>query len=1032
MTAMHSVNSRGELDSSQTNSLSNEADFDPIHNVDSIGQEINILADTLDLNVNNDVQYPVSKYLTVNQFKSSGKIENNFSVMHLNIRSLQHNFDNFRLLLDNPLQSSFSVVGLTETWLTKNSATYYSLPGYKFIENSRINKTGGGVAFYINENLDYYIHDKYSVMNDTIESLLVEIKISGSKNIIILVIYRPPNSNCKLFLEYLQELIHSQIFSNKDSFIIGDFNIDISKCHSLNTSQEFLDTMLSATFLPLITKPTRVTNHSATLIDNIFCNVNPLPESGIVLSDLSDHYPVFTLFSRDPKTTKHTSEETVRKITPNKIADLKNDLSTVDWSEVYNVKDTNLSFNKFMQIINFYLDKNIPLVKKKSNYKKVPRLPWVSKSLLRSINRKNKFYYIDKVNRTEESHRTYTLYKNILTKTLRAEKRKYFQNKISLFKNDIRNTWKIINSAINKHNDKHQITKIKLNNEVIHDSNNIASAFNNYFSHIGKDLAKSIPSTPKKFDDFLRTPNPNSFFFLPVIKEELKDTVTKLKDKKSTGYDGIDNILIKNIIDVIVDPLVHIFNLSLINGIVPEGMKISKIIPVFKKGDKENVINYRPISLLTSLSKLLEKIVYCRLLDFLNIHNIISNSQFGFRQKHSTSHAILTFIEKITKAIDKSYHSVGVFLDLSKAFDTIDHDILLRKLYHYGIRGKALEWFSSYLTNRKQFVTINGHCSSQQDLNCGVPQGSLLGPLLFIIYINDISNSSEILHFVLFADDSNVLLSHPDPDILVNTLTLELEKLLHWIRANKLSLNLQKTKCMIFSNSLDRLPMNITLDGSVIEVVSTMKFLGLTIDNKLSWKPHIDSVCRSISQNLGIINKVKYYFPKPTLLMLYSSMILPYLNYGVIAWGHTHSSYLERILLLQKKALRIICNTSWKAHTDILFYENKVLKINDLFSHYLGQFMYKLENKEQPSIFYDMFKKYNAIHKYPTRRSNEFHLPKTRTILTHSTFTSAGPKFWNTLDSNLKSAPSIASFKKGLKLFFLNSYNKSPANQHQV
>ena len=207
---------------------------------------------------------------------------------------------------------------------------------------------------------------------------------------------------------------------------------------------------------------------------------------------------------------------------------------------------------------------------------------------------------------------------------------------------------------------------------------------------------------------------------------------------------------------------------------------------------------------------------------------------------------------------------------------------------------------------------------TKRRLRCPTRQFTI-GPLLFILYINDIQNSSEMLSFILFADDSNIFLSHPDPHILVNILVSELENLLSWIRTNKLSLSLQKNKCMIFSNSLDRLPMNITLDGTVLEIVSSTKFLGLTIDNKLSWKPHIDSVCHTISQNIGVINKVKYYFPTSTFLMLYSSLTLPYLNYGIIAWGHTHTAYLDRIQLLQKKALQIICHTSWRALTDTLF-----------------------------------------------------------------------------------------------------------------
>ena len=1010
------------FDLSRPNIVTQINDSDSPHYENLASQEINFLAS--DLNEDSDIHYPSSNYITTNQFKSLEEKNDTFSVMHLNIRSLNCNFDNFRFLTDTSSHTKFSVIGLTETWLTHESACLYSLPGYDFVENSRINRKGGGVALYVNQNFDYFIHSDLNCMTEIVESLIIEIRIPSSKNILIAVFYRPPNSNSRDFLEYLQELMQKPVFNNKDCYILGDFNIDISKNSTQNISQEFLDIMLSASFLPLITKPTRVTNQTATLIDNIFCNVVPLPESGIILSDISDHYPIFSRSSYNSNK-KIISSQSFRKVTTNNLARLNESLEDADWTEVYNTHDTNTAYNIFMTSFMSQLDRHIPIVNKRTNYKKKPRLPWITKSILRSINRKNNLYYADKIQRSEKSRHKYTTYKNVLIKILRIEKRRYFTNQLLIFKHDINKTWKIINSATNKYKDKVRITKIKFNDVEIGDPLQIANTFNQYFSQIGHNLASNIPPSQNQFSDFLNHPNPNSLFFVPVHRNELIDIVHNLKNKKSTGHDGIDNVLLKKVINHVVDPLVHVFNLSLTDGIVPDCMKISKIIPVYKKGKKDNICNYRPISLLTTFSKILERIVYVRLQNFLNKHNIISNFQFGFRQKHSTSHAILTFTEKITKAIDKFNHTIGVFLDLSKAFDTIDHEILLYKLNNYGIRGRALEWFRNYLTNRKQFVCVNDQFSSMQDMNCGVPQGSLLGPLLFIIYINDIQNSSNILSFLLFADDSNVLLSHPDPNILINTLNIELDKLLQWIRANKLSLNVLKTKCMLFSNSLDILPHNIKLDNTDIEVVSSMKFLGLIIDEKLSWKTHVDGICRTISRNIGIINKVKFYLPTSSLLMLYSTLILPYLNYGILVWGNTHSSYLERILLLQKKAIRVICNASWRSHTDVLFIENNILKINELYRYNLGQFMYQFNNNTLPKIFNPMFHKNKTIHKYPTRQSDEFHLPLTRTILTKSIFTFTGPKLWNTLDNSIKDAPSLNSFKVKLRKFLLGTSHAS-------
>ena len=429
----------------------------------------------------------------------------------------------------------------------------------------------------------------------------------------------------------------------------------------------------------------------------------------------------------------------------------------------------------FLDILNLQIDRHIPKQKSKGqNYKKVPRLPWVSKSLLRSINRKNNLYYKFKTSQTEQSKNKYTSYKNVLTKILRIEKQKYYSKQFSLYKNDTRNTWKIIKEAMNLSKNKPCISKIRSNNGIAEDPLSIANTFNNYFSSIGVNLSQNIPPSDKPFHEFLGARNPHTFFLEPTHINEITTIVSNLNNKKSAGDDNINNFLLKNIITSIVEPLVYIFNISLVTGTVPEVMKVAKVIPLFKKGNKEELNNYRPISLLSSISKVLEKIIYSRTVDFLKTHKILSNHQFGFREKHCTSHALLTFLDKVTHSLDNFSHTVGIFLDYSKAFDTINHDILLYKLSHYGIRGKALEWFRSYLSERKQYVYLDNYKSHLRNIQCGVPQGSLLGPLLFVIYINDFYRSSDILSFILFADDSNLFYSNPDPHILVKTINTEL------------------------------------------------------------------------------------------------------------------------------------------------------------------------------------------------------------------------------------------------------------------
>ena len=715
------------------------------------------------------------------------------------------------------------------------------------------------------------------------------------------------------------------------------------------------------------------------------------------------------------KKIRHLSEDNLNR--------LRELLNNEDWINVFSSNNVDESYDSFMNTLNNHFNNAIPLREnKKPKYKKNPKLPWISKSLLRSINRKNNLFYKFKAKPNAKTRKKYTCYKNVLTRLIRHEKKSYYSKQFDFYKTNIQKTWKVINDVLGKTKNRNPITKISFENTIVEDSKEMSEIFNTYFSKIGVELANNIPLTNTSFNDFLKSPNPNSLFLFPTNTSELIAIVNKLQDKKSTGYDDIDNILLKKIILYIAPPLVHIFNISFSSGSVPSNMKIAKIVPIHKKGDVKDVSNYRPISLLTSLSKVLEKLVYLRTVKFFLNHNIFSDFQFGFREKHSTVHAILTFIHKVASALDNHLHTIGIFLDLSKAFDTINHDILLQKLFYYGVRGNALEWFRNYLSNRKQFVFLNGESSSLQNLECGVPQGSLLGPLLFLIYINDIQYSSKILSFILFADDSNIFLSHSDPHVLLRILNTELKYVSHWMKANKLSLNLLKTKFMLFSNSISNLPGDIIFDDTILVKVNSIKFLGLTIDDNLSWKIHIDNVSKIISRNIGIIYRLKYFFPPSMLLMLYSTLILPYLNYGILAWGNTAKLLLDRIYLLQKKIVRIICNTNFYSHTNSLFHKNKLLKIYDIYDFNLGQFMYKYSKNELPNIFTNMFIKNSAIHKYPTRQSNSLHLPLTRTLFANRTFNFTGPKLWNSLDKSLKEPHSLYSFKQKFKKQLLDKY----------
>ena len=350
-----------------------------------------------------------------------------------------------------------------------------------------------------------------------------------------------------------------------------------------------------------------------------------------------------------------------------------------------------------------------------------------------------------------------------------------------------------------------------------------------FFTNVGPNLANDITEPDENISiyDYLGESIEQSLFMRPVDEEEVITTVTGCTKKRSSDFEDISMDTVAKVVSVICKPLAHICNISFRTGVFPSRMKIAKVIPMFKSGTKSDVTNYRPISLLPQFSKILEKLFLTRINSFLCVNNILSSSQYGFRTNLSTSLAVMELIEEITNATDNKKHAIGVFIDLKKAFDTVDHRILIKKLEHYGVRGAASDWLKSYLSNRKQFVNIDGCSSELLDVICGVPQGSILGPTLFILYINDICNVSNLVKFILFADDTNVFCAGDNQLELESMLNRELAKLCKWFAVNKLSLNLSKTSYMLFRNRPPDVDFNVFIEHERINSVRVTKFLGI-------------------------------------------------------------------------------------------------------------------------------------------------------------------------------------------------------------
>ena len=648
---------------------------------------------------------------------------------------------------------------------------------------------------------------------------------------------------------------------------------------------------------------------------------------------------------------------------------------------------------------------------------------------------------------------TYNRARNRVGREIQKAKRSHNKTYFEAHKTNIRKTWEGIRKIVNvKKPADFSISQLNVGGRIVDDPVSVANSINSFFAGVGPETEKSVPKIPNMSPSmFMGDRNQFNLIIAHISEKEILDIIKALANK-SSGPASIPLRLLVAVADLIVVPLCHIINLSFSSGVFPDVLKVAKVIPLHKGGSTQELNNFRPISLLSIFDKIIEKLMHKRLYHFLEVHKILYENQFGFQKKNSTAHSLIEITEKFKESIDNGKYGCGIFIDLKKAFDTVNHNILLTKLEHYGVRGSILKWFESYLTNRKQYVFYNGVSSDIASITCGVPQGSVLGPLLFLIYINDLPNISSKLLFFLFADDTNIYYESDDLVELEKTVNNELKLLSLWLNLNRLALNVSKTNFVIFRST--RKPVNhnviLIMNRKAIAQKDHVKYLGVLMDQHLSWKYQITNVSKKISRGVGILAKLRGSMEQKLLIDIYYCLVFSHLSYGVEAWGSACETALSGLGVLQNKAVRILTGRQYfqiygeppgpLPSASPLYKELKFLKFNDIFKMNISKFVYLTLCGESPPIFSEYFTYSHLVHSHSTTssttitQSHYFDVgtehPTYTLYIKHSNLSNygkkmvrvVGPLIWNSLPPGIQDAPSIQTFKIRLKLFLVAKY----------
>lgn len=714
-------------------------------------------------------------------------------------------------------------------------------------------------------------------------------------------------------------------------------------------------------------------------------------------------FPVLTHVTTSYRCFKNFNEDAF-------IADLANDINTFNTNE----SDINDDLSVWYRIVLNHIDHHAPIKTRRVKTKKLP--DWYNEEIASARQKRD-------MCKRKKLWSEYKKYRNKTKQLIRKAKRKQFSDSVTNSKNT-KSIWQHLRKVNNKDNgsDRNLPEEIIIDNERYSNPEDVATKLNEYFSSIAQIFGctndEDLDPDITELKEFVNDKVPNGIYFtIPrITQDQVFMYINALDCTKAIGLDGIGPRLMKSVCHVLSPSITVLINKSIASGTFPDQLKLAKVFPIFKSGSKFDPCNYRPISILPTLSKIFEKHVNKHLMAYLNKYSLIHETQSGFRQKHSCQTALVKLIDQWMACIDRGETVGSLFLDFRKAFDLVDHKILIQKLSAYKFSSSSLQWFTSYLESRQQTIKSGEVLSPFSTIQSGVPQGSILGPTLFLLFVNDLPLLLRHCYSDLFADDTTIHKSSPSLDIINAEVCADFLIAVYWSKRNKLPINLTKTTYMLLGarhRVNDTCHLNLMIDGTTIEKVSEQKLLGIVIDENLLWTHHIDYLCSTLSTKISLLKQISSYVPQDIQKLFYQSYILPLLDYGCNTWGTTSNANIERLSKLQKRAARIILQADFMTPSTLMFEQLGWLSVPKRLLYNKAVLTYKALNNLTPSYISNLLKPVSETHALSLRSSENglLSIPRSRTALFDRSFSYSASKLWNSLPKSVRKASSVNEFK---------------------